>query len=97
MGGLEVVGGGVGVGCEVVVGVELDPGYVFLEERDRNGAWKFFAPSPDEVEAAAEDGREGVDVLIPGAVEVGEKKKIVVLELFLRLPLSEPGEALAGN
>ena len=80
--GLDVVGGGVRVGGVVVVGVELDLGDVFLEQRDGDGAGKLLAPAPDEVEALAEDGGKGVDVLVPGAVEVAEEEQVIVVQVF---------------
>ncbi len=91
--GLHVVGGGVGIGGVVVVGVELDARDVFLEERDGDGAGKLLAPSPDEIEAVAEYGGEGVDVLVPGAVEVAEEEKIVVLELLFLADSAQVGKA----
>jgi hypothetical protein len=40
---------------------------------DRAGI--LLAPAPDLVQAIAEDGGEGVDVLVPGAVEVEKKSR----------------------
>src|ERR1017187_4353245 len=75
---LQIVGGGVRVSGVVVIRIELDACDVFLEERDRDGAGELLTPSPDQVKPAAEYGREGVNVLVPRAIEVAEEEQIVV-------------------
>src|ERR1017187_531145 len=75
---LQIVGGGVRISGVVVIRIELDTRDVFLEGSDRDRAGELLTPSPDQVKPAAEYGREGVNVLVPRAIEVAEEEQIVV-------------------
>ena len=72
-------------------------GDVFLEGRDGNGAGELLAPAPDQVQALAEHGGECIDVLVPGAVEVGEEEQVIVLKAFADLAVAEIRERVGGN
>ncbi len=93
----QIVGSGVRVSRVVIVGVELDAGDVLLKPSDRDRAGELFAPSPNQIEPAAEHGGEGVDVLVPRAVEVAEEEQVVVLEVFPLLSFAQEGERPARN
>ena len=94
---LQIVGGGVRVRGVVVIRIELDTRDVFLEGSDRDRAGELLTPSPDQIKPAAEHGGEGVNVLVPRAVEVAEEEQIVVLQLFRPLSFAEAWERSAWN
>jgi hypothetical protein len=93
---LDVVSRGVWIRRVVVVRVELNSGDVLLEKRDRNRAWKFLAPAPDKIEPLTQNRREGINILIPRAIEVAEKQQVIVLQIFSELPLTEKRKSIAG-
>src|SRR5664279_5710097 len=96
MRGFHVVGRGVWIRRIVVVRVELNSSDVLLEECDRNRARKFLAPAPHKIEPLTQNRGEGINILVPRAIEIAEKQQVVVLELFSGLPLTEERESIAG-
>src|SRR5579859_7761181 len=92
---LDVVGRGVWIRSVVIVCIELNSGDVLFKEGHGDGAGKLLAPAPYEIQAFAKDGREGIDVLVPSAIEVAEEQQIVILEVFLHLGLAQEREAIA--
>src|SRR5271169_331310 len=94
---LHVIGGGVGIGCVVVIRIELAARDVLLERRHRNRTRELFTPTPDGIQSTAQDGRKCIDVLVPGSVEVTEEQQIVVLQFLLRLLLGGMGKLTAFN
>src|SRR5580704_11941438 len=54
----QIVGGGVRVSRVVIVGVELHTRDVLLKESDRHRTGKLLAPSPNQIEPAAEHSGE---------------------------------------
>src|ERR1700722_5946731 len=80
MGRLQIVGGGMRICGVVIIRIELDARDVFLEQGDRNRAGELLTPSPDQIEPLTQHGREGINVLVPGAVEIAEEEQIIVLQ-----------------
>ena len=93
---LHVVRRGMGIRGVVVVGIKLNPGDVLLE-RVTGTDPETFAPAPDQIQAFAQDRGEGIDILVPCAIEVAEEQQVVVFEVFLRLPLPRKGNPLRGK
>src|ERR1700733_14935349 len=94
---LHIVERGLRIGGKEVVGIVLNAGDVALERGDRDRARKFFTPAPDLVQPGAEHRREGIDVLVPRAVEVAEEEKVIVMERFFLLPLPQVRKTIVGD
>src|ERR1019366_3945363 len=84
-----------GISGVVVVGIELDPGDVLLEGGHGNRTGKLLAPAPDKIQAFAQDRGEGINVLVPCAIEVAEEQQVVVFEVFLHLAVAQERESFA--
>src|SRR3954452_18327233 len=81
----------------IVVRIELHMANVLLEKSHGTRAGKLLAPSPHQVQPLAEDSRESIDVLVPGAVEIAEEEQVIVFQFFPLLTMPQERQVLARH
>ena len=72
-------------GIVIIVRIHLVCANIGLETGDRNGFGIFRGGIPEQVKPAGQAVGKGIDILVPGAVEIGDEEHVIVHQLLFGL------------